>query len=97
METFAVHKVDENLVVSTTKLPGFGKLGAVVVRTPDAETQIFELYYAGGFYNRCPDEATKKKVTDEIILIAQNYANRRKLGRVLRINYTTVIREKETA
>lgn len=97
METFAVHKVDENLVVSTTKLPGFGKLGVVVVRTPEAESKIFELYYAGGFYNRFPDEEAKKRVNGEIIIIAQNYANRRKLGRVLRINYTTVIREKETA
>lgn len=97
METFAVHKVDENLLVSTSKLPGLGRMGTVVVRAPEGGNTYFDLYYAGGFYKRTTDPEVLRKVTDEIILIAQNYATRRKLGRILRINYTKVIQERETA
>jgi hypothetical protein len=93
METFAVHKVDDNLVVSITKLPGFGKLGTATVCLGDKTKQYIELYYAGGFFKRNPDDAVMKKVTDQVVTIAQNYVNRRKIpGRVISVSFTSVLR-----
>lgn len=93
METFHVQKIDSNLVVSMNKLPGFGKLGTVAIRTSDGENKLLDVYYAGGFFKRSVDAVTEKKIRTEIITIAQHYVDRRGIpGRVLRVNYTSAIR-----
>lgn len=93
METYNIHKVDENLVVSMVKLPGFGKLGSAVVCMSDKTKQYLDLYYAGGLFKRNPDDAVMKKVTESVVTIASNYVNRRKIaGRVVDISFTSVLR-----
>lgn len=93
METFCVHKVDDNLVVSTTKLPGFGKLGTATICLGDKSKQFIELYYAGGFFKRNSDDVAMKRVTEKVVTIAQNYVNRRKIpGRVVGVTFTSVLR-----
>jgi len=92
MEVFTVHKVDDNLVVSMNKLPGFGKLGTCVLRYKGDNTLI-DVYYAGGFYKRRMSAEAAKKVEDQITRLAKNYATKRGMeGTIVRINYTSIIR-----
>lgn len=92
METFAVHKVNDNLVVSMNKLPGFGKLGTCVLRYKGDNTLI-EVYYAGGYYKRHQGAKALKEVEDQITRLAKNYATKRGMeGTIVRLNYTSIIR-----
>jgi hypothetical protein len=96
METFSVHKIDENLVISLNKLPGFGKLCTCALRHNE-ESKYIDVYYAGGFFKRQPDSETLARIKRHITTCAQNFADRRgMIGTITRINFTSAIRlEKE--
>lgn len=96
VETFTVHKLDENLVISLNHLPGFGKLCTCVLRCGSDSTYI-DVYYAGGYFKRSPDSESLAKVKELIKARAQNYADKRGMtGCITRLNFTSAIRtEKE--
>lgn len=92
METVAVHVINDHLVVSLTKLPGFGKLGTCKVGTSDANVYV-DIYYSGGFFKRTPEPHEVAELTQRLRKLSENrVAKTHKDVNVKRIFFTSTIR-----
>lgn len=93
MESYTVHKVHDNLLISLEKLPGFGKAGAVNFLSKGEIIQ-FDIYYSGGFFKRCADNTVYYNIQCKIMKLVINMTNRKRIpGHVVDISFTNAIRK----
>lgn len=93
MQAVTVHLVDEDLLISMKKLPGFKLLGTCSIRYK-GDNQLEEVYYSGEFFKQPRAKADLRTVESQITKIAKNYATKRGIdGTVMRLNLSKHIRK----
>ncbi len=96
MEAVTVHKLNDDLTVSLTELPGFRKLGSVVILDENKErADKVNVYYVGGFFGERLDSSSFSMMRAKVLKLTHNHMLRNKLGNSTgRLNLSLVIRER---
>lgn len=95
MEGITVHRLNPELVVSLYELPGFKKLGTVVVRDDEGrKSGLVTVYYVGSFFEKNQVTDAIVGVHDAVLRLARNFAVKARIGvAATRLNLSTAIRE----
>lgn len=96
MESFTVHKINEELTVALQPLPGFRNLGSCVVRDQEGKRAgLIQVYFVGKYFNELRNAGDFNVVEKEIRTLAKNAAIKRDIGgQITRLNLSSVLRNK---
>lgn len=99
MEAVTIHKLNEKLVVSLAELPGFRKLGSVVVKDEQGmKSGAVAVYFAGDYFDTRLEEGTFDKTRGQITKLVRNYAIKNGYGVATgRMNLALTLRERNNA
>lgn len=99
MGPVTVHHLNENLVVSLRELPGFRKMGAVIVNDEHGmESGSVAVYFAGDYFNKTLPEGHFYKTRGQITRLVRNHAIKNDYGvSTGRFNLTISMRERNNA
>ena len=96
METVTVYKVNDDLTISLTALPGFRKLGSVVILDEKKErVNKVNVYYVGGFFGDKLDSSSFSMMRVQILKLTHTHMLKKGLGNSTgRLNLSLVLRER---
>lgn len=99
MEAVTIHKLNEKLVVSLIELPGFRKLGSVVVKDEQGlKAGAVTVYFAGDFFDNQLKEGEFDQTRNQITKLVRNYAVKNGYGvSTGRMNLALTLRERNNA
>ncbi|MNB61193.1 hypothetical protein D3C87_957930 [compost metagenome] len=99
MEAVTIHKLNDNLVVSLTELPGFRKLGAVVVKDEQGlKSGSVTVYFAGDYFDTQLEPGEFDTTRNQITKLVRNYAIKKEYGvSTGRFNLALTLRERNNA
>lgn len=99
MEAVTIHKLNEQLVVSLAELPGFRKLGSVVVKDEQGlKSGAVTVYFAGDYFDQPLEEGEFDKTRNQITKLVRNYAVKNGYGvSTGRVNLSLTLRERNNA
>lgn len=99
MEAITVHKLNDKLIVRLLELPGFRRLGAVVVRNEQGEKSgDVDVYFSGDYFDHQLEPGEFDKTRNQMTKLVRNYAIKNKLGvSTGRFNLSLTLRERANA
>jgi len=99
MEAITVHKLNENLVVTLRELPGFRKLGSVVVKDEQGlKSGAVAVYFAGDYFDNQLEPGAFEVTRNQITKLVRNYAVKNNYGvSTGRFNLSLTLRERSNA
>lgn len=99
MEAITIHKLNEKLIVSLAELPGFRKLGSVVVKDEQhLKSGAVIVYFAGDYFDHLLEEGDFDKTKNQITRLVRNYAVKNDFGvSTGRFNLSITLRERANA
>lgn len=99
MEAITIHKLNEQLVVSLAELPGFRKLGSVVVKDEQGlKSGAVTVYFAGDYFSTQLKEGEFDTTRNQITKLVRNYAVKNGYGvSTGRMNLSLTLRERHNA
>lgn len=95
MEGVTVHKLNKDLVVSITRLPGFKKMGSCVIRDSEGKKSgVVDVFYSGDYFEKSHN-GDFHEVTKDVMRLAKNFALKTSKGVCsTRFNLTVALRER---
>lgn len=99
MGPVTVHHLNENLVVSLHELPGFRKMGSVVVNDENGiESGSVAVYFTGDYFNQVLPVGDFYKTRGQVTKLVRNHAIKNDYGvSTGRLNLTISLRERNNA
>ena len=95
MEAVTIHKLNDRLVVSLNELPGFRKLGSVVVKDEQGlKAGSVAVYFTGDYFDHRIEAGGFDKTRNQITRLVRNYAIKNEFGvSAGRLNLSVTLRE----
>lgn len=97
MEAITIHKLNDKLIVSLIHLPGFRRLGSVVVKDEQhIKVGCVDVYFAGDYFDHQLEEGAFDRTRNQITKLVRNYAVKNDLGvSTGRLNLAITMRERK--